>query len=83
MVRGVGRGIARLEAVDERMVDKQYTRDLLFYSVFNLVNRVVWRIHFHQHQGLPRIKDSQERFVGRGENGDAIYERGIGIMSAV
>ncbi|MBL1259827.1 MAG: hypothetical protein COB33_004745 [Thiotrichaceae bacterium] len=76
MVRGILErtvGSDALDALYERSIDKQYTRDLMFSSVFQLMNLVVCRIQPSIHAAYQDNKASIETSL------TAVYDKLNGI----
>ena len=76
MVRGILERIVGPQALNdlfERVVDKQYTRDLLFSSIFQLMSLVVCRIHPSIHSAY------QDNKKAIGTSVTAVYDKLNGI----
>jgi hypothetical protein len=79
MVRGILERVLSADALDElfeRVAERQYTRELLFSSVFELMNLVVCRIQPSIHAAYQENKESIETSL------TAIYEKLSGIDTA-
>ena len=79
MVRGILErvlGADALNALYERVADRQYTRELLFSSVFELMNLVVCRIQPSIHAAYQENKEAIETSV------TAVYDKLKGIDTA-
>jgi hypothetical protein len=76
MARGILERILGPEPLDtlyERAADRQYTRELLFSSVFQLMNLVVYKIQPSIHAGYQEHKEEIETSL------TAVYEKLRGI----
>ena len=76
MVRGILERVLGAEALDalyDRVADRQYTRELLFSSVFQLMNLVVCRIQPSIHAAYQDNKEEIETSI------TAVYEKLSGI----
>ena len=76
MVRGILERVLSAEALDglfERVADRQYPRELLFSSVFRLMNLVVCRIHPSLHAAYQENKAEIETSI------TAVYNKVNGI----
>ena len=72
MVRGILERVLSADALDqlfERVADRQYTRELLFSSVFELMNLVVCRVHPSIHAAY---QDNEEAI---GTSITAVYDK--------
>lgn len=79
MVRGILErilGAETLDALYDRVADRQYTRELLFSSVFRLMNLVVCRIQPSIHAAYQEHKEEIETSI------TAVYDKLSGIDTA-